>query len=130
MGFDALSAPPAAHKEEIDEVVDGFRASMVRASLQWLVVLVTRRFEGNSHLVMCGSPDRQSVLVRQVAIYLAHTRLRIPEVDCARVFNLSKMAATRGLQAIEARRELPPYRLKLEWLELQIAARRAAAEAV
>lgn len=123
MGFDAGLAPPAIHVNEIDQATARIRADLVRAALVWVLTLSVQCFPGSTHLALRGAADRESVLLRQVTIYLAHTQLGLSESECAAIFARDKSQATRAMQLVERRRDEPGFNLKIEWLEAQVAPR-------
>ncbi len=74
-----------------------------------------------------GATDDASVLLRQVAIYVGHTVLRLRRRDCADALQLSRWAATRAFQTVEKRRASDrSFNNQIERLEDAIASRLAA----
>lgn len=116
-----MAAPLAVGRAAIDTMTRGMRAEVVRSNMMWLLSLIRTMFSGNAMRALSGCLDRESVQLRQIAIYLAHVSLRLRREECASAFGLNKAQATRAFQQVEAQRADPGFNAKIAELETIIA---------
>lgn len=117
----ALEAPGFVR---IDDVVRRMRADLVRANMIWLLDAASRELPGTAAEAAVMRTDRDSRLLREVAIYLGCTQLGWTHRDAAAAIGIDRSRATRAVHVVEERRDLDrDFELTLERIEARIRAR-------
>ncbi|MEQ9436050.1 hypothetical protein [Hyphomonas sp.] len=95
-------------------------AASNRALMTYLAAASATQFGGDATLALSGARDQASTHVRDLMIYLAHTKFGLTQKEAGDVTGQSRQAATRAVQRIEARREDGVFNWKLDQLEMLI----------
>jgi len=91
-----------------------------RSLVTYLAASAATQFGGDATLALAGAGDRASTQVRDIAIYLAHTKFSLTQKAAAEVFDQARQTATRAIQRVEAARDDGIFNWKLDQLELVI----------
>ena len=113
--------PLAVGRPAIDTMTRDLRADMVRGNMLWLLNHARTKFAGSAMRAMSGCIDRESVRLRQVAIYLGCEALGLRESDCAAAFKVDKAQASRAVRAVKLMRSDPAQAAALAELETTLA---------
>lgn len=85
--------------------------------LQAMILYAAANLGGNPKLAMAGARDAASVRLREVAVYLAHTKLGLPQERAGRAVGLTRSGATRAIQRVEELRDEPGFNWQLHQIE-------------
>lgn len=88
-----------------------------RALVTFLASVAACSFGGDASQAMLGAKDRGSGQIRDLAIYLAHTKFELSQARAATVFKLARQSGTRAVQRVEEAREDSVFNWKLEQVE-------------
>lgn len=100
-------------RDAVRQVWDLADAGVLRA----MILYAASNIGGNPQLAMAGARDAASVRLREVAVYLAHTKLGLPQERAGRAVGLTRSGATRAIQRVEELRDDPGFNWQLHQIE-------------